>query len=862
MNKKRVHLVCNAHIDPVWLWQWEDGLTEALSTFRVAADFCEQHESFIFNHNEALLYAWVEEFEPQLFRRIKKLVAQGRWHISGGAYLQPDVNNSSGESHIRQFLLGRKYFAEHFPSYPNTAYNFDPFGHGEGFPQILKGCGMQHYIFCRPDYGTYELPVGSFEWTDRSGSAIVARRSDDHYLTNDRFAHYADRFLPHFASEPVSMILWGIGNHGGGPSRVEYASIKEYAKAHPEYEFIESTPERFFADVLKEMDALPKVRGEIQNSFPGCYTSLSRVKRAHRDAESLMASTERLSALAWWWGHAPYPEKDLEVAWKDILFAEFHDILPGSGIPSAEKDSVQMLHHAQEILRRQRLRSLHSLVAAEPDAKVNEAPVFVANPHGFAVKTQIEFEVHLNPNAWAISAPDVRLRHNGKDYPCQRLLAEANCAGDWRARLAVDVELKPWEVLRFDEYYINDKKPAYKTPVVNERNLRFRTSAFDLRINPRTGLIDHLSLPGSKKSLVGKGALQPVYWADLDHSWTHGSPRRAKSHQIGSVSPGLDKRPSERFRLATAEQVAKLSPPAADKWFDNKKTAAQAVRISESGKLCTIVEVVLVCGPSAVVRQYVIGHAGRLEIRDRVFNNHRDSLLKLLTSLNFVADNSVAETLYSAATRQPTADHVDCTNQRWVAVSGKDRGKPVHLAIANTGSFAHSLTPDELAINVMRSPAYSSFNINPNDAQLNNRFAPRQDQGEHEMRYEVLVGGRFNETTISRAAQVLNSPPVWQVYYPQAEKVDRQRRNSAVDTVRVDDKNVQVVALKKAEKGNELIMRLQDTLGRARTVQVYVKPYRQAIKINIGKYALATLAIKRNAKKLSWREVNLVEQKK
>ena len=96
MKKKRVHLICNAHLDPVWLWHWEDGLTEALSTYRIAADFCDRHPGFVFNHNEALIYGWVEEFEPQLFRRIERHVNSGQWHIAGGAYLQPDVNNTSG----------------------------------------------------------------------------------------------------------------------------------------------------------------------------------------------------------------------------------------------------------------------------------------------------------------------------------------------------------------------------------------------------------------------------------------------------------------------------------------------------------------------------------------------------------------------------------------------------------------------------------------------------------------------------------------------------------------------------------------------------------------------------------------------
>ena len=111
-KKKRIHLVCNANIDPVWLWQWEEGAAEAVSTFRTAADFCEEYDGFIFNHNEALLYKWIEEYEPELFKRIQKLVKEGKWHIMGGGYLQPDCNMPSGESLIRQGLKGKTSFGE------------------------------------------------------------------------------------------------------------------------------------------------------------------------------------------------------------------------------------------------------------------------------------------------------------------------------------------------------------------------------------------------------------------------------------------------------------------------------------------------------------------------------------------------------------------------------------------------------------------------------------------------------------------------------------------------------------------------------------------------------------------------------
>ena len=109
MKRKIVHLVCNAHLDPVWMWRWEDGLAETLSTFRVAAEFCERNREFVFNHNESLLYEWTQEHDPALFQRIRRLVRRRQWHIAGGAYLKPDLNAPCGESHIRQYLYGKRF---------------------------------------------------------------------------------------------------------------------------------------------------------------------------------------------------------------------------------------------------------------------------------------------------------------------------------------------------------------------------------------------------------------------------------------------------------------------------------------------------------------------------------------------------------------------------------------------------------------------------------------------------------------------------------------------------------------------------------------------------------------------------------
>ena len=157
---KRVHLICNAHLDPVWLWEWQEGAAETISTFRTAVELCEKNKTFIFNHNEVVLYQWIEEFDPALFCRIQAQVKAGRWHIMGGWYLQPDCNMPSGESFVRHILHGKRYFKEKFGVNVTTAINFDPFGHTRGLVQIMAKSGFDSYLFGRPQ----ELKLPDSQW--------------------------------------------------------------------------------------------------------------------------------------------------------------------------------------------------------------------------------------------------------------------------------------------------------------------------------------------------------------------------------------------------------------------------------------------------------------------------------------------------------------------------------------------------------------------------------------------------------------------------------------------------------------------------------------------------------------------------
>ena len=146
----KLHLVGNAHIDPVWLWRWQEGFSEILSTFRSALDRMNDFPDFKFTCACSSYYRWVESVDPQMFAEIKQRVEEGRWSIVGGWYLQPDCNIPDGESFARHGLVAQRYFMEKFGVTAKTGYNVDSFGHNAALPKILKGCGMENYVFMRP----------------------------------------------------------------------------------------------------------------------------------------------------------------------------------------------------------------------------------------------------------------------------------------------------------------------------------------------------------------------------------------------------------------------------------------------------------------------------------------------------------------------------------------------------------------------------------------------------------------------------------------------------------------------------------------------------------------------------------------
>ena len=400
MNTPTVHLICNAHLDPVWQWRWEEGCGEALSTFTTAVELLEEHPQLVFNHNEAVLYRWVQEYAPELFRKIQALVKAGRWCISGGWFLQPDVNLPDTESLIRQITTGRAFFREHFGAAPRVAYNFDSFGHSAGLPQLLVRSGYEMYLHMRPQAQDLPLPSDLYRWRGLEGSEILALRivvglyhtERDNMVS--RLEEGAALALKLNRDVPV---FWGIGDHGGGPTREDLQRIDDFVRRETRVKIVHSTTERLY-DALKEPGCqAPVVEGELQRVFTGCYTSLARLKRQAVKSLAGLVQTETLRAATWWQRNQDYPELAFDEAWRDHLFNDFHDILPGSCVELAEHDALALYGKVSETTRRLRLGAAAAFNAGWPQRLYIPVTVLNANPSCTSVPVEVEAMLDLRP---------------------------------------------------------------------------------------------------------------------------------------------------------------------------------------------------------------------------------------------------------------------------------------------------------------------------------------------------------------------------------------------------------------------------------------------------------------------------------
>ncbi|MBR6726555.1 MAG: alpha-mannosidase, partial [Clostridia bacterium] len=683
---KEVHLICNAHIDPIWQWEWEEGAAAALSTFRSAVDLAEEFD-YIFCHNEVTLYKYIAEYAPALFARIKKLVREGKWHIMGGWYLQPDCNMPSGESLVRQILVGHRYFEENFGVKPTTAINFDTFGHSSGLPQILRKCGQDSYIITRP--GSEPIPASQFWWEGVDGSRVkVGVRST--YLTHLGTAARDIRNRIKDRPEDTIFVLWGVGNHGGGPSRRDLADIEVLKKElADDFTIIHSTPEQFFAKI----DPKAVHNKALRLVQPGCYTSMMQIKQKHAELENNLYMVEKLCSMAAMRGLMEYPEAELDAATEDLLNMEFHDILPGTCIRAGEVNGLQYADHALLMLNRLRARAYFALCAAQPRAGEGEYPILVYNPHPYEYETEIVCEMMMADQNWRDDIHShLRLfDDSGKELPLQ-LIKEESCLNlDWRKRFVFRAPLKPLDVTRFSlyaDYAPTEEGTAFGNgDVTVDCTVSVGGKALQkhVEIDAKTGLLRSYRVDGveyvTRGEYLGKrGAFLPVFYKDNPDPWAMSK---------------------EQEKCIGSDPVPFTLMDAPDGPFEGMKP----FQIIEDGPIYTAVEAFLECENTKLRIEYdIYKHSLDVDVKLDVFMNDANRMLRL--ALPMGGEKCLGQTAFG--TEELFLDGRENVSQRFVVLPEGDR--PL-LMLLNRGTYGSIFKDGVLSVSLLRGITYCGHPI-------------------------------------------------------------------------------------------------------------------------------------------------------
>jgi alpha-mannosidase len=344
----------HAHLDTAWLWPLAETRRKAVRTFTTAVAYMDEYPEYRFACSQPQQYAWIEEGEPELWERIRAHVEAGRWIPVGATWVEPDCNIPSGESLLRQFLHGQRWFESRLGRRCPEFWNPDVFGYNGQLPQVMREGGVERFLTQKLSWNRFNRPEHhTFTWEGIDGSQVLA-----HFPPADTYSSPADvaglrlsarEYRDHEHSR-TALLLFGHGDGGGGPTREMIETLLRARDLQGLPRTAMRSADEFFSALEAEPGERPVVVGELYLEYHrGTYTTQARTKLLNRRAEQALHDAELLATLA----GGDYPRAELDRLWKLLLLNQFHDILPGSSIrlvyEDAERDLAEVVAGASAI---------------------------------------------------------------------------------------------------------------------------------------------------------------------------------------------------------------------------------------------------------------------------------------------------------------------------------------------------------------------------------------------------------------------------------------------------------------------------------------------------------------------------------
>ncbi len=805
LRQTSIRLTGNSHIDAAWLWPWTETVDVVRHTFGTALQLMDEYPQYTYTQSAAAYNQWMEEKYLTLHQQIVDRVKEGRWEMVGGMWVEPDLNMPDGESLVRQLLIGKRYFKEKFGVDVRIGWNPDSFGYSWQLPQIYKKSGVDYFVTQKMAWNdTNKLPLKLFWWQSPDGSRVLTYFPHDYVNDINPVKISSDVAIARSLNPetPMIMHLYGIGDHGGGPTRSMLDSGIHWTDPNriaPPMKF--GTAQSFFSDIETKLDtqhaptwnytvmasgntSLP-VPAEGKLSLPvwndelyfeyhrGVFTTQSNHKRNMRQSEEQLLNAEKYSSIAWLFGTS-YPQARLNEAWQKTLFNQFHDLAAGSGIGVIYQDAQRdydVVRWTTEEAATNALQRISSVVqTADPSAGV---PVMVVNPLAWSRTDLATVDVQM-PNAsnsgLAVIDPQ------GRSLPFQEISGDSSTH---TYHLLVEVANVPsfgYEVLHVVPSNVSSKVSSNvpggsSVPTdLMATGLTLENSVLRLTVDPVTGCITSLYDKAAKFESIAAGGCGNQLQTFKD---------TPKQYDAWNIDADFDK------TVTTLDK-------------------ADSIELIEKGPVRASIRITRTWQNSKFVQDIIL-YAGlnRVDISNSIDWHETHVLLKAAFPLAASGPEATYEIPYGSIERPTTRNNSwEAAKFEVPALRWADLGDGAHgFSLINESKYGYDAKGKILRISLLRSPVWPD---------------PEADRGHHQFSYSLYPhSGDWKQALTVRRGYEFN-------YTLKAFQVDPHEGSLPAQHsfVSIAEDNVVLTALKKTEDGDALLLRFYEWAGKNADVHI------------------------------------------
>jgi alpha-mannosidase len=792
LERASFHETGNSHIDAAWLWPRSETVDVVHRTFNTAAQLLNEYPKYTYTQSAAQYNEWMADKYPDLNDQIKQQIKAGRWELVGGMWVEPDLNLPDGESLVRSIVIGKRYYEKEYGVEVHIGWNPDSFGYNWQLPQIYNKSGIDTFVTQKMEWNdTNQLPFKLFWWESPDGSKVLTyfpHGYGNRSLDPVRLAVDLATARKQAPGLPEIMDLYGVGDHGGGPTRAMLDEGMHWAqpdKIIPKMEF--GTADAYFKKVRPEVTdtskawnynslaagyTYPTAAATGQISIPtwddelyleyhrGVYTTQTKHKLGMRNSEEEALNAEKYASLAWLDGNK-YPNDEFTDAWEKITFNDFHDLAAGSGIAviyrDAQKDFATVRRETTEISN----ASLETLAAKINTGVGKGVPVLIWNPLAWERSGPVTIDVQMPATAGDVSVVDEK----GRTLPSEVLSSDAKTNN---FRLQVRAEAVP--SMGYELVHVVPGKKSFASDLKAD-GLTIENDAVRVTVDKQSGCITSLYDKRAKFETLASGGCGNELQAFTD---------KPKEYDAWNIDPGTLDVPPVKLDTAESVELAEHTPMRA------------VIRVKRKWQSSTFTQdIALYTGADHAV------------VTTDVDWRERHILLKAAFPLAATSKNATYEIPYGSIERPTTRDNsFEKARFEVPALRWADEGDGQHgFSLINNSKYGYDGVGNVLRLSLLRSPTSPDLEA---------------DQGVQHFSYALYphAGDWKQAGTVERGYE-FNYPLTATEVAPHAGALPGIHSYASVSSP-----DVILTAMKKAEDSNALILRMYESGGKSEQVKV------------------------------------------